>query len=468
MSTRILTTAALLALSVCTVLAADDGPSVTIPFDEACRRAEKDSKLVFIHFYETGDVLSGFMDNMIFADEGVVLWLRQHAIALKIDAEEASDLVAKYSLDEYPTLLFAKPDGSELGRVFDVAEPEEFLAEAAAIKAGKSPLERANERLRAAGEDDPMARMRFADDLVRLGRFEEALKEYLWCFDEGNKHSSGFFGVRHLFLVDSIASLGQKYPAAFDELRKRRDRARKEIQREKPRKPSLILALIEDSGDPVEDFAALNEALGEEDETIKLFDQMRVDHPDWPVVERLREEVFEILREGKQYSKILEIIDVEKVVEQKIASKQEAHAILPEERRESSSKVLHLMMFTELGKYYEVLIGAKEFDRADKVATRFLAIDDSASNYNILAWNGLQSGQPTKANLAQARKALELSEGKDAQSITTLARVLDALGNNDEACEVLRTSGKNVTSQGDRMALLECMADLECQDTLIE
>src|SRR3954449_5997823 len=43
-----------------------------------------------------------------------------------------------------------------------------------------------------ADRDDPMLRMGRGDALARGGRTEDALAEYLWCFDHGPEHAPAF------------------------------------------------------------------------------------------------------------------------------------------------------------------------------------------------------------------------------------------------------------------------------------
>ncbi len=455
----------LVALLICQSVQAADGPFVSCSFDEARRQAEKEGKLVFVDFYTTWCVPCKVMDKTTFANDGVAIWLKENTIALKVDAEKEVKLAKKYAVDAYPTLLFAKADGTELGRMTGMRQPEAFLAEAAGIKSGKTPLVRAREKLRAAGENNPMARMDYARRLVQMGKHKEALVEFLWCFDEGNKHHIGFGGVRLSFLLSDIARLGRKYPPALDALRLRRDAVRERIIREKPKEPSIWSFFSIMSDLPVLDFTSLNECLGEEDETLKLYDKMRAEHPGWPAVEQLRDEAFDQLLKAKRYSEIAESTDIEQEIEKKIALEKQSSMFLPEEHRKQIEKMQRQSLLNDIGEYYEVLIGVKNIDGAGKLATRALEMDDGAATYNLLAWHGYLSGRPTEANLAQARKAHELTKGQNAAIIDTLVRILDTLDKTDEACDLLRKAANTFSARADQETLTKCITDLNCRES---
>jgi hypothetical protein len=115
---------------------------------------------------------------------------------------------------------------------------------------------------------DPMTRQSAGDALVKEGKFAEALENYLWCYDEGTKHSPSYVGVRNSFLLMQIAALGAKYPPARDALISRRD--------------GIEAALLANkAGDPMAPFTLvqLNQNLGDSGRTLSLFDQLPANSP---------------------------------------------------------------------------------------------------------------------------------------------------------------------------------------------
>jgi hypothetical protein len=116
--------------------------------------------------------------------------------------------------------------------------------------------------------------MSYGAALAQKGKADEALSEFLWCFDHGLEHSRGFVGVRLSFLLSRIVQLGRTHPAALEELRKRRDSAAKALE---ARKANVGTA---------KDVTALNSNLGEPEQTLVLFDRIKADKSQPPMMRR--------------------------------------------------------------------------------------------------------------------------------------------------------------------------------------
>lgn len=448
---------------------AADGFFVSVGLDEACRQAEQQGKLVFIDFYTTWCVPCKILERTTFVDEAVIKWMQENTVALKLDAEKETRLADRYRIASYPTLLFLKPDGEEVGRVEGAGSAEEFLREAARIREGKDPLTRAKEELAAAGPNDPIARMRYGNRLMRLGKNEEALTEFLWCFDEGNQHHVGFTGVRLSFLLSNIQRLGENYPPAIVALRERRDAAREALlaevragdapERPKGRLWSLLLP-SKPQPMPALDFAALNDALGEQSETLALYDRLRAERPDAEVVAQLRRQLEEQLLAAKRYAEIAPkdpLAEVERIIER--------HAMIERfagERDAEVERIERQMLLDDIAVQYQIQVGVGDQEGAARIAARMLELDASPQAYNLLAWHGYLSGKPVEANLAQAQRAYDMTEGRDPAIVDTLARVLERLGRKDEACGVVRTAYDGETEDRARNQLWHTASELAC------
>lgn len=441
-------------LAASSVAFAEDGPFVSSSLKEACAKAAKEHKVVFIDFYTTWCGPCKVLDQTTWKDPKVVSWLSEKTVALRLDAEKEVSLARRYQVDGYPTLLFLKPDGTEIDRTTGVQSPSEFLEMGNAVLAGKDAITRAKEKLEASGKDDPMARMEYARTLCQKGKHEEALKEYLWCFDEGLKHGPAFFGVRLSFLLQDIADLGSSYPPALDALRQRRDAAEQAIV---SGKASLVRVL---------EFTSINQYLGVPQASLAMYDRLRQEQPKSDVVGLLRDNLMDELLAQHRYAEIAEGTDLNAKIDQRFAmfnpnwvsklfmmkySKEERQQI---EDAQSESLVQHV------GQYYQILIGLKRLEEADKLAQRLLAVNGGAQTYNALAWNGYLTGAPVEANVTQARKAYEMTQGNDAAIVDTLARILDARGQRREAISIVREAGQRVTDPAGQEVLDECLRDL--------
>ena len=106
---------------------------------------------------------------------------------------------------------------------------------------------------------------------------------------------------------------------------------------------------------------------------------------------------------------------------------------------------------------YQVLIGAGLLDEATGVAHRLTEELDDADSYNALAWAGYLTGSPVEANLDQARRAFEMTDGENIAIVDTLARVLAALGHRDRAISVAQEGLAKAATTYDRRIMNDCL-----------
>lgn len=118
------------------------------------------------------------LDEEVFVRPDVGAALSELFVALHVDAEkgEGPDLVARYKVQAYPTLLVLEANGAEKGRLVDAMAPEALTKALAAIAAGGSALSEL-ERKVAAAPDDLAARYELASAYALAARREEAEAE---------------------------------------------------------------------------------------------------------------------------------------------------------------------------------------------------------------------------------------------------------------------------------------------------
>jgi RNA polymerase sigma factor (sigma-70 family) len=104
------------------------------------------------------------------------------------------------------------------------------------------------------------ARFTRARQLADAGRHAEALREYLWCYDEGMLLVPGMTGLRNKLLLERLWRLAEKYPPAAAALRERQTRALDRLR-----------ASPSDYG-AASDFATLNVVMHEPELTLQAFD----------------------------------------------------------------------------------------------------------------------------------------------------------------------------------------------------
>lgn len=425
-----------------------------LTYEEAAARAAADDKIVFIDFFTTWCLPCKEMDRTTFQDPEVAAWLAEHAIALKVDAEENETneaLAARFGVKSFPNYVYLTPEGELLDRITGKKDSEEFLELSASVIAGDNAVIRAQRALAQRDENDPMLRMQLAKAYWEMGRHDEALREYLWCFDEGaEQHPTRYHGVRLSFLLTDIARLGESYRPAIDALVERRDAAQQRV-------------LAGEAGDAARIFARINDTLGEDGATLALFDSLKygdVLHEDAARI--LVHEAFELLVDAQRYDEIAAHLDVPgRVVRQlqmfdtfvQMEDTLDFGQEMLNGHRDANAKRTR----EGVAACYEVLVGVGEHEAAGTIATDLIGKLDDAETLNALAAAGYRSGSPIEKNLAMAREAYAETGGEDFPIVDTFARLLAAMGHRAEAVSVAEAGLAKAASDDDRTLMKQCL-----------
>jgi len=375
---------------------ADEGPFRDLSLDRARQAATDGGKqFVLVDFYTVWCGPCKKLDETTWKDQEVRDWLSKAAVCLKVDAEKDEPLAAKYRINVYPTVLLLRPDGAEIDRLVGYRDAKTFLADAREALAGNNSLARARKKLEGTNANDPSLRMSYGDALAQKGRAEDALFEYLWCFDHGLEHGPAFTGVRLSFLLGRIVQLGRTHTAALDELRKRRDAAVKEIE---ARKADFRTTM---------DLAALNSNLGEPQQTLALFDRIKADKSQPAVVRQyLFDQALEELLKAKRYKEVVADVDAKAKVRERIARHERQKGSYPNEPRLRT--FMKGQVSVDGAKYYEALLGSGDRTGAAELAAMLIAFDPSGAYPPLIA--AANRAGDALAAAALAREARETAK----------------------------------------------------------
>ncbi len=330
-------------------------------FAHAATRAAAEQKIVFIDFYTTWCGPCKELDRTTWLDPQVIELLQTKAVALKIDAEKEADLATRYKIAAYPTLLLLKPDGTEIDRIVGYRPAGKFIEAFNAGLAGKGSAARAQEAVTNAVTPDSKVKARYelGQSLAGQGRHAEALVEFLWCYDEGMAQAPAYAGVRNSFLLGDIEELADAHPPARAALVERRDR--------------LQQAFLANPGDrrAPRDLGALNHALGEDDKTLALLDQL-------PATDKNRRalgmSVLPLLLKARRHADALSVQPYDQMVRMAglltapRGADQPAEALAAERR-------FQIQWF---GDRLEILAGANDLEHAREFLAKARAYDASA------------------------------------------------------------------------------------------
>jgi hypothetical protein len=297
---------------------------------------------------------------------------------------------ARYKIDAYPTILLLKPDGTQVDRLVGYREPKAFLADFSAALSGKDSVVRAVEAVKQAGTNDPMTRMQLGKSLVQQQKHAEALKEYLWCFDQGAVVDPAFRGVRVSFLLNDIISLGKVYPPARQALETRRDE----------REAKVLSGSANQQ--VVRDLLRLNETLGQPEKNLVLFDHLAVGNPARSIV---LESITEQLVEAKRYQDILAGDDPGAIFEKQLKQSQQGLSGLARSspNRKHLERYYRQQTVSTGAQYFEALAGMQRSNEAETLADHVLQFDNTAATRDRLAQAAERAGNPELAKDVKSR-----------------------------------------------------------------
>jgi hypothetical protein len=210
--------------------------------------------------------------------------------------------------------------------------------------------------------DAVQARFKHARELVANGNADEALKEYLWCYDVGMPKVPAYAGVRGSYVLDEIKNLGPKGVIALE---KRFAAARRAIA----------------SGDDgaIGDFHELSGAVGQNDAIIGLFDEM-------PAGDPRREKVaiyaFDQLLERRRYTDAM------------LGKSYAMMSSMFEGDAARASARSSDYAISRAANDIEALAGSGDLAHAQNLITRVLAVDSSANTRTLIEQHLTRAGHP--------------------------------------------------------------------------
>lgn len=248
-----------------------DGTIVTaVPWfegslEQALAEATRTNKRVFVDVGAYWCPPCQRMDEEVFVDAEVAKWLDARAIAVHVDAEagEGPELVERWHVQAYPTLLWLDASGAERGRLVDFVSATDLVAKLDAIENGRGVLEELERAVEAKPEDLGL-RLDLAHQLALLARKDAANVHYDHVLaadpDDAKGLASKVLYDRAVFFTDKLDGRRED---AIAELR--------ELQRRFPKSSSAVRGHRH--------IGRLLHALGRSDEAIAELDAMIATDP---------------------------------------------------------------------------------------------------------------------------------------------------------------------------------------------
>lgn len=123
---------------------------------QALEKAKQENKMVFVDVFAVWCGPCKYLSKEVFTDEELGAYMNAHFVSIKIDGEqgEGPELMERFAIDAYPTMLFIGAD-NELRKRIVGAESQDVIMEVAdfAMHPEKSPEYIMGERFKAGDRD---------------------------------------------------------------------------------------------------------------------------------------------------------------------------------------------------------------------------------------------------------------------------------------------------------------------------
>ncbi len=224
--------------------------------EQAKQEAQKDHKFLLIDFTASWCPPCRQMEKSTWTDVAVQTWIKENAIAIQVDVDKDEKTSKALTVEAMPTLvLFTKSDSSEFGRQVGFMSASELLQWLEGAKSGKSvdrfEMEQAN------SGNDVWVHISKAREMQSAGQNAEALKEYIWIWNNIRKEDPNLGDLRVSMLPNDMKKLGAVFPPAKNEFTEIRDAAEKANNRH--------------------DWIILNGVLDDNARTLTWFDKAKTD-----------------------------------------------------------------------------------------------------------------------------------------------------------------------------------------------
>ena len=298
-------------------------------------------------------------------------------------------------------------------------------------------LQKAREALSRGDTNDFFLRLNLARAYFHAEMYEEALKAYLWCFDDAPKIATNYSSpVRDSYVVIELAALANTYESARKALTERR-----ELVRTKILDSELTKGLTEEQlYEQVSEFSSLNRQTDNSNEVISLFRELDAEDNDRSnLLKALISQNIDLFVKNQLFEEIdkhFNVFDRAKfqvsMLNLSLKFPLPPGIDTPSEQILSASKSNGLR---SVGLWYSVLLATDRTENAEFIANEVIDLIDDADAYFYLATGGLNSTKPTDANVRQARMAIELDPSQ-AHHVDVLARLLFVTGEPNEAVDI--------------------------------
>jgi thiol:disulfide interchange protein len=105
----------------------------SLSFEQAKAQASAEKKMVMMDFTADWCGWCKKLDADTWSNPEVKQWLKDRAVCIKVDVDQAKGLAGQYKVDGIPDIVFVDAAGKELKRIVGYRSPKDFLSEVASL-----------------------------------------------------------------------------------------------------------------------------------------------------------------------------------------------------------------------------------------------------------------------------------------------------------------------------------------------
>ncbi len=233
-----------------------------LPFEKAKSTAKDEGKFLIVDFTASWCGPCHKMEADTWSNAEVQKWVNENAVAVQVDVDKEHDTSAAFGIQAMPSVVVFRPKDyvKEFDRHVGYMGSEDIMEWFKAVKNGETQYDAVKHAMEAAvgkgGKREVEARRKFGRASIEEGKFDAALEQYIWLWQNMVKEDPETKTMRGTSLSNEIMVLVKRNEAARTRFSQFRDEAEKNA--------------------PL-DFVVLNEVLGEPDKTLVWFDKVKND-----------------------------------------------------------------------------------------------------------------------------------------------------------------------------------------------